>query len=234
MTSINEIVRLIKESRNLVFLTGAGVSTPSGIPDYRGMDGLYTKEGLKEPEYLLSRRALLHDTVDFHQFIKQLYRPDVTPNVIHKKMAQLQGSKNVTIITQNIDGLHSQAGSRDVVEFHGTLATCYCTKCHSSITTCDFINSYSHENCGGLIRPDVILYDEQINPKAIRQSVDALSLADAVVIVGTSFQVYPFASLIQYAHPDAKILTINKTPVDVTGASARYVGDAVDVFELLL
>jgi len=233
MTAATEMANLIKESRNLVFMTGAGISTPSGIPDYRGLDGLYTTEGVKEPEYLLSKRALLQDTKDFHQFSKQLYLPGVMPNVIHEKMAELQMVKNVTVITQNIDGLHFQAGSKNVVEFHGSMATCYCMTCKQTVQTADFADSYLHKDCGGLVRPDVILYDEQIHSDSIHRSIDALSIADTVVIVGTSFQVYPFASLIQYARPDARILTINKTPVHVTSAIAQYVGDATCVFENL-
>jgi len=228
-----EMANLINESKNIVFLTGAGVSTPSGIPDYRSVSGLYTKSGLKEPEYLLSRRALLRDTEDFHRFIKQLCQKDAKPNVIHEKMAQLDGSKNVTVITQNIDGLHTLAGSKKVIEFHGTLATCYCEKCQKIVEVEEFLQHFEHAHCGGIIRPNVVLYDEQIDSGNIEQSLQALFTADTVVIVGTSFRVYPFAGLIDYANKDAKILTINKEPVYTVDADAEYLGNAVDVFELL-
>jgi len=228
-----EMASLINKSKNIVFLTGAGVSTPSGIPDYRSVSGLYTKSGLKEPEYLLSRRALLKDTEDFHRFIKQLCQEDAKPNVIHEKMAELDKEKFVTVITQNIDGLHSKAGSKNVIEFHGTLAACYCEKCRQSVKVEDFIQHFEHENCKGIIRPDVVLYDEQIDNNNIERSLQALVSADTIAIVGTSFRVYPFASLIQYASRGAKILTINKETVDSVNADAKYLGDAVDVFELL-
>jgi len=228
-----EMANLINESKNIVFLTGAGVSTPSGIPDYRSVSGLYTKSGLKEPEYLLSRRALLRDTEDFHRFIKQLCQKDAKPNVIHEKIAQLDGSKNVTVITQNIDGLHTFAGSKKVIEFHGTLATCYCEKCQKIVEVEEFLQHFEHAHCSGIIRPDVVLYDEQIDSNNIEQSLQALFTADTVVIVGTSFRVYPFAGLIQYARKDAKILTINKEPIYTVDADAEYLGNAVDVFEFL-
>jgi len=228
-----EMANLIKEGQNIVFLTGAGVSTPSGIPDYRSVSGLYTKSGLKEPEYLLSRKALLNDTEDFHRFIKQLYQKEAKPNVIHEKMAKLERLKNVTVITQNIDGLHTKAGSKKVIEFHGTLATCYCEKCQQSISVEEFLHHFEHEHCNGIIRPNVVLYDEQIDQDNISRSLRALAIADTAVIVGTSFRVYPFASLIQYAARDVKILTINKEPVDSVKADAKFLGDAVDVFELL-
>jgi len=233
MSTAIEMANLINEGQNIVFLTGAGVSTPSGIPDYRSVSGLYTKSGLKEPEYLLSRRALLNDTENFHRFVKQLCQKDAKPNVIHEKMAQLDKSKNVTVITQNIDGLHGIAGSKNVVEFHGTLAMCYCERCMDRVDTPEFLQGFEHVGCGGILRPDVVLYDEQIDDGNIKQSLQALDNADTIVIVGTSFRVYPFAGLIQYAARDTKILTINKEPVNAVNADAEFLGDAVSVFELL-
>ena len=228
--SAKEMAKRIKEAKNLVFLTGAGVSTPSGIPDYRGMDGIYTKSGLKTPEYLLSRRAMLHDTDDFYQFIQQIYHPEAHPNVIHQKMASFPNS---TVITQNIDGLHLQAGSKKVIEFHGTIYTCHCEKCGQSVAYQDFLTSYLHENCGGIVRPDVVLYDEQIDGKNISRSIEALEAADTIVIVGTSFKVYPFAALIDYANEDATIYAINKEPLDSYYLRGQCIGDASKVFALL-
>ncbi|MCL2559640.1 MAG: NAD-dependent protein deacylase [Turicibacter sp.] len=232
MLTAAEMAELICKGKNIVFLTGAGVSTPSGIPDYRSVSGLYTQSGMKRPEYLLSRRALLKDTADFHRFIKQLCQTEALPNVIHESMARLEASKNVTVITQNIDGLHSKAGSTNVVEFHGTLADCYCESCGVRVTTEAFIENYTHAGCGGTVRPDVVLYDEPIDGGNIDRSLAALFTADTIVIVGTSFQVYPFAGLIQYARNEARILTVNRDPVDVK-ADATFLGDAVAVFELL-
>ena len=232
MTSATEMANLINESQKIVFLTGAGVSVPSGIPDYRSVTGLYTETGLKEPEYLLSRRALLREPADFHRFIKQLCQKDALPNVIHEKMAELEQRANVTVITQNIDGLHLKAGNQNVIEFHGSLATCYCELCGLTVEQKVFLKDFAHENCGGTLRPDIVLYDEQIDQGNTRRSLQALATADTIVIVGTSFRVYPFAGLIAYANRGAKILTINKEPVDVD-ADAEFIGDAVEVFELL-
>ena len=233
MGTAKEMVNLIQEGQKVVFLTGAGVSTPSGIPDYRSVSGLYTKSGVKEPEYLLSRRALLNDTADFHRFIKQLCQKEAKPNVIHEKMAQLERLKNVTVITQNIDGLHGMAGSKSVIEFHGTLAACYCESCLDRVETEVFLQGFKHEDCGGILRPDVVLYDEQINSGNIARSLQALAVADTIVIVGTSFKVYPFASLIEYATSKAKVLTINKESIGHVKTNAEFLGDAVDVFELM-
>ena len=233
MVSAKEMANLIQNGQNIVFLTGAGVSTPSGIPDYRSVTGLYTKTGLKEPEYLLSLRALRNDTADFHRFIKQLIQTDAKPNVIHQKIAQLDERKNVTVITQNIDGLHLLAGSKNVIEFHGSLATWYCLKCQKATAVQEFLNYFIHEDCGGIIRPDVVLYDEQINQDNINRSLRALATADTIVIVGTSFRVYPFASLIYHTNSQAKILVINKEEVVSVTVDAQFIGDAVAVFELL-
>lgn len=220
-----QIAHLIKSATNLVFLTGAGVSVPSGIPDYRSIDGLYQKA----PEYLLSRRALLTDTKDFHDFVKHIYHPEATPNLIHTKMAELGG----TVITQNIDGLHKKAGSRDVIEFHGDLYTCYCEKCRQHVPYQDFLQSYEHAECGGTVRPNVVLYDEGIDYGNIFRAEQALLKADTIVIVGTTFQVYPFASLLDYANPRAQILAINKDPLHVPNLTAQHIGDATDIFKLL-
>ena len=229
MANAQEIAQLIKKAQGLVFMTGAGVSTASGIPDYRSMDGIYTKSGLKQPEYLLSHQALLHDTEDFYRFIKQIYHPEAEPNLIHKAMAKLGG----IVITQNIDGLHKKAGSPDVVEFHGTIATSHCEKCGQAASYEDFLRSYIHEGCGGIIRPDVVLYDEQIDPEAISRAVAALAAADTVVIVGTTFKVYPFAGLIDDAGEQAKILAVNKDRIALPYLTESFVGEAEEVFKLL-
>ncbi|MCL1949441.1 MAG: NAD-dependent protein deacylase [Turicibacter sp.] len=232
MDTAAELARLIKLGQKIVFMTGAGVSTASGIPDYRSMECIYTKTGLKNPEYLLSRRAMKDDTDDFYKFIRQLYRADATPNIIHQKMAKLSKDRDVTVITQNLDGLH-KIGGLHVVEFHGTLLTCHCEKCYRPVPQEAFLESWRHEGCGGIVRPDVVLYDEMIPPKAFDEAEQALQAADTVVIVGTTFQVHPFASLIYAAAVGAKILVINKEPIPFRGAFAEYIGDAAHVFELL-
>jgi len=228
-----EMALRIKQGKQIVFLTGAGVSTPSGIPDYRSIGGFYTESGFKEPEYLLSRRAMLNDTEDFYAFIKKIYHPDSKPNLIHQKMARLQEVSQVTIITQNIDDLHIRAGSRDVVEFHGNIYRCHCEKCETSVPFNSFLESYIHETCGGILRPDVVLYDEQIDSDNILRSQKALEKADTVVVVGTSFKVYPFAGLIRYANPNAEIYAVNKEKIALANLAGEFIGDAMKVFELL-
>ncbi len=229
MNTATEIAALLKSAQHLVFMTGAGVSTPSGIPDYRSMDGIYTKSGLKAPEYLLSHRAMQNDTAAFYQFIKQIYHPEAQPNVIHRVMAKL----DATVITQNIDGLHKKAGSKNTIEFHGTIDQCHCEKCGATVTSSDFLKSYLHENCGGIVRPNVVLYDESIDQENIEQALTALKRADVIAIVGTSFKVYPFASLIDYANPQAKIIAINREPIALPEVFASFIGDASEVFELI-
>lgn len=227
-----EMAALIEEGENIVFMTGAGLSTPSGIPDYRGMEGIYSKSGLKSPEYLLSRRAMLNDTDDYYAFVKQIYHPDALPNIIHQKMAALEETKNVTIITQNIDDLHRKAGSSKVIEFHGNIYHCHCERCKEPVSYQDFLTDYTHQLCGGLIRPNAVLYDEQIDQGNILESVAALGRADTIVIVGTTFRVYPFAGLIDYANKKARIYVVNKEPVYVPNLTAAFIGDATEVFKL--
>jgi len=219
----------ILEAKKPVFMTGAGVSTLSGIPDYRSMTGIYTTSGLKEPEYLLSRRAMLSDTEDWYEFVKQLYHPEAQPNLIHEKIAKLKAP----VITQNIDGLHSLAGTAELVEFHGSISRHYCEECGEEVESETFLQSYRHEACAGLIRPDVVFYDEQIKPENIQHSIELLSSADAIFIVGTTFKVYPFAGLINYASPKAKLYAINRDPLSLPNLEASYLGDAKAVFELL-
>jgi len=229
-----KMAKLISDADDIVFLTGAGASTASGIPDYRSVEGLYTNSGLKTPEYLLSKSAMLNDTADFHQFIKQLYNKNAAPNIIHEKMAMLEKTKNITVITQNIDGLHTQAGSKNVIEFHGTLTKCHCETCGSNVVALDFLNSYTHEHCGGITRPNIVLYEENINYNNIVKAYDALSVSKIIIIVGTTFQVHPFASLINYAQKNAKIFIINREDITHVVASAKFLGDAAEVFSLLV
>lgn len=228
-----KMAALIGVGQRIVFLTGAGVSTLSGIPDYRSATGLYTTSGLKEPEYLLSRQAMLHDTDDFRRFISQLCQKEAQPNVIHKKMAKLAKRKDVTVITQNIDGLHSLAGSKKVIEFHGSLANSYCEKCRTIVETELFLKHATHPSCGGILRPDVVLYDEQIPYENVELSLKAMMHADVIVIVGTSFKVYPFASLIDYKNKDATILVVNKEPIYGAQPDWAFYGDGGEVFSLL-
>lgn len=211
--------QLFDNANHIVFLTGAGVSTASGIPDFRSANGLYTQN--KNAEYYLSHRYFVEDPEGFYNYCKQnLYFPDARPNVIHEKQAALTQQDRATVITQNIDNLYEEAGTKHLVDFHGNLYHVYCEKCHETVPVADYLKSRIHEKDGGSLRPDIVLYDEVISQAAISQSVNAMANADLVVIVGTSMKVYPFAGLLQYANPAAKVLAINQQalnlPVDFT------------------
>lgn len=206
-----EAIDLIKKSQRIVFMTGAGVSTPSGIPDYRSMTGVY--KGIENPEYLLSHTCLMEEPEKFYDFVKQLYHEEAMPNVIHQGMKKLETAHDVSIISQNIDGLHDKAGSQKVVNFHGNLNDCYCMACGQKVSSSQYLISSIHENCGGRVRPNVVLYEEGLSEEGIQSSVQWLEQADLVVIVGTTFKVYPFSGLIDYRNPKSKILVINNEPI---------------------
>lgn len=203
--------KMIEDSKHIVFMTGAGVSVPSGIPDYRSMDGVY--QGIKRPEYLLSSTCLRNEPDVFYSFVSQLYQPDAKPNVIHYAMKELADKKDVKIITQNIDDLHFLAGSQEVVPFHGSLYDCYCQLCNESVTSSEYIASMYHTDCGGIIRPNVVLYEEGLPQSSVETSIKWIEKADLIVIVGTSFQVYPFSGLLQYKQPATEVIVVNKESI---------------------
>ncbi|EAA0024083.1 NAD-dependent protein deacylase [Listeria monocytogenes] len=226
---MNKLNEALKKAEHIVFLTGAGVSVPSGIPDYRSKNGLYA--GMSSPEYMLSHTCLVREPEKFYQFVTEnMYYPNAVPNVIHKKMAEIETEKDVTIITQNIDGLHEKAGSKKVVNFHGSLYHCYCQKCGMSVTAQEYLKSDIHSGCGGVIRPDVVLYEEAIPESAIDQSLAAIRQADLIVIVGTSFRVSPFCNLTDYRNKKARIFAVNKERISLPYPFEMMESDAVKVF----
>ncbi|EAE9266311.1 NAD-dependent protein deacylase [Listeria monocytogenes] len=226
---MNKLNEALKKAERIVFLTGAGVSVPSGIPDYRSKNGLYA--GMSSPEYMLSHTCLVREPDKFYQFVTEnMYYPDAEPNAIHTKMAEIEAEKDVTIITQNIDGLHEKAGSKKVVNFHGSLYHCYCQKCGMSVTEQEYLKSDIHLGCGGVIRPDVVLYEEAIPESAIDQSLAAIRQADLIVIVGTSFRVSPFCNLTDYRNKKARIFAVNKERISFPYPFEMMESDAVKVF----
>ncbi|MGG5357455.1 MULTISPECIES: NAD-dependent protein deacylase [unclassified Enterococcus] len=227
----SEAAAKILSADRITFLTGAGVSTPSGIPDYRSLDGVY--RGMERPEYLLSRQALLEEPQKFYTFIKHLYHPDAEPNLIHQTIAQLEKEKTVWTISQNIDGLHRAAGTSQLIEFHGNLYNCTCMNCGKSVDWQEYLQSDRHNICGGQIRPMIVLYGEGFQPEVIEQAVEAVSQAELIVIIGTSFQVYPFRSLIEYKQKEAEILVINQTEIDLDQEYFFAQYDGIEVFEQL-
>lgn len=230
MSQREEAIELIRGSNRLTFLTGAGVSVASGIPDYRSMGGVY--EGIEEPEYLLSHSCLMAEPKKFYEFVKQLYHLKAEPNVSHRKMAELATKKTVRIVTQNIDQLHDKAGSQ-VINFHGSLYECYCLGCGQSVSVGDYLTSDRHVGCGGQIRPNVVLYEENLDSDIIESAIQVVEEAEVLVIVGTSFKVYPFSDLLRFKRPDCKVVVVNNEALSLGGDYLMITEDATDFFEEL-
>ena len=179
----------------------------------------------------MSEDTLFNRPELFYSFVMQnMYFPEAKPNLIHEKIAAICNEKGY-LVTQNIDTLDAKAGNRHVTEFHGNLYDIYCSKCHKQLTYEDYAKGYRHE-CGGIIRPGIVLYGEGINPDNISNSVNHIANSDMVIIVGTSFVVYPFAGLLNYAPASAKLWALNLTEIPATGIK-QLTGDALDVFKQL-
>ncbi|HJA74672.1 NAD-dependent protein deacylase [Limosilactobacillus pontis] len=227
-----QIQQLFDNAKRIVFLTGAGVSTASGIPDFRSANGLYTQD--KNAEYYLSHRYFSSDPEGFYEFCKKnLYFPDAKPNVIHKKQAALTNQDRATVITQNIDNLYEEAGATHLIDFHGNLYHVYCEKCGETVPVADYLKSRLHAKDGGSLRPDIVLYDEGIKQDDIMNSVRAMQSADLVVIVGTSMKVYPFAGLLEYRNPNAQVLAINQQKLNLPCEFTMVQTDATKFFDEL-
>lgn len=227
-----KIQQMFDDAKKIVFLTGAGVSTASGIPDFRSANGLYTQD--KNAEYYLSHRYFSSDPEGFYEFCKKnLYFPDAKPNVIHRKQAALTNQDRATVITQNIDNLYEEAGTTHLIDFHGNLYHVYCEKCGETVPVADYLKSRLHAKDGGPLRPDIVLYDEGIKQDDIMNSVRALQAADLVVIVGTSMKVYPFAGLLEYRNPDAQVLAINQQELHLPCDFTMVQTDATKFFDEL-
>lgn len=210
----------INESDNIVFFGGAGVSTESGIPDFRSVDGLYHQQYDYPPETILSHTFFQRNTEEFYRFYRaKMLVLDAKPNADHKKLAEWeQQGKLKAVVTQNIDGLHQAAGSKVVYELHGSVHRNYCQKCGAFYDARYMLESTGIprcEKCGGLIKPDVVLYEEGLDQATINGAVHAISQADVLIIGGTSLTVYPAAGLIDYYNGN-KLVLINKsvTPMD--------------------
>ena len=200
---IEKLQEIIDDSENIVFFGGAGVSTESNIPDFRSADGLYQQKYKYSPEQIVSHTFFMRNTEGFYEFYKEkMMFLDAKPNAAHKKLAELeQAGKLKAIITQNIDGLHQAAGSKNVFELHGSVHRNYCQKCGKFFDVNYVVNAkgvpYCDE-CGGIIKPDVVLYEEGLDSQTINGAVRAISKADMLIIGGTSLVVYPAAGMIDY------------------------------------
>ena len=215
--TIDTLQQWIDESHNIVFFGGAGVSTESGIPDFRSTDGLYFQQYDYPPETMLSHSFLKSHPFEFYKFYRdKILALWAKPNAAHRKLAELeQAGKLKAVITQNIDGLHQMAGSREVLELHGSVHRNYCEKCGAQYPV-DFMangkGTPTCEKCGGSVRPDVVLYEEGLNTEVLKRAIGYLQEADVLIIGGTSLVVYPAAGLINYYHGN-KLALINKTPL---------------------
>lgn len=218
---IANLRQIIKKSKRMVFFGGAGVSTESGIPDFRSQDGLYKQKYAYPPETILSHTFFEQHTEEFYAFYrdKMLYL-DAQPNAAHRRLAEWeQEGRLAAVVTQNIDGLHQKAGSRQVLELHGSVWRNRCVRCGMSYPVQRIVKSSGvpHCACGGVIKPDVVLYEEPLDPKVMEQSVRYIREADTLLVGGTSLNVYPAAGLIDFFRGD-NVVVINR------GAPARDMG----------
>lgn len=216
---ITALQRIINESANIVFFGGAGVSTESGIPDFRSEDGLYHTKYSYPPERILSHSFFIQNPEVFYTFYREkiLYL-DAKPNPAHKKLAELEKlGKLKAVVTQNIDGLHQKAGSKTVYELHGSIHRNYCVECGKAYSA-EFVKEVKgipHCTCGGIIKPDVVLYEESLDGRTIQSAVSAIAKADTLIIGGTSLVVYPAAGFIDYFRGKHLVL-INKAETGKT------------------
>lgn len=212
--AIETLRQWIEESDNIVFFGGAGVSTESGIPDFRSVDGLYNQKYKYPPETILGHSFFVRNPEEFYEFYRdKLIAPWAKPNAAHLKLAQWEAKgKLKAVITQNIDGLHQMAGSNEVLELHGSVHRVYCSKCHKK-----YPESYVNDStgvplctCGGVIRPDVVLYEEPLDDSVVSKAIRYIRNADVLIIGGTSLNVYPAAGLIYY-YTGKKLVLINRS-----------------------
>lgn len=218
---MNSLQEIIDGSEKIVFFGGAGVSTESGIPDFRSVDGLYNQKYDYPPETIISHSFFVRYPEEFYRFYRdKMIFPDAKPNAAHKKLAELEEcGKLSAVVTQNIDGLHQTAGSKNVIELHGSVHRNYCTKCGkfyplSAITESAGVPKCS---CGGTIKPDVVLYEESLKTEDIERAVSEISAADTLIIGGTSLVVYPAAGLVRY-FKGKHLVVINKSEINANNA----------------
>ena len=240
MTERETLKKWLAESNNIVFFGGAGVSTESKIPDFRSTDGLYNQQYAYPPETILSHTFYMRKTEEFYRFYRnKMLFPDAEPNRAHKALAKLEAEGRLkAVVTQNIDGLHQKAGSKEVLELHGSVLRNYCQRCGKfhGIEAILHSDGVPKCECGGTIKPDVVLYEEGLDQHTIQRSVYRISHADVLIIGGTSLTVYPAAGLIDYYNGN-KLVLINKsvTPMDsradlvISGSIGEILGDAVGV-----
>lgn len=239
MEAEKQLAEWLLNSENIVFFGGAGVSTESGIPDFRSVDGLYNQQYDYPPEQIISHSFYMQNPEEFYRFYKnKMLFPDAVPNRAHRALAKLEEpGKLKAVITQNIDGLHQAAGSKRVLELHGSVHRNYCTRCGKFYGLKEIMEmpGVPRCSCGGMIKPDVVLYEEGLNQEVLQKSVNAIAGAEVLIVGGTSLTVYPAAGLIDY-YRGSRLVLINKsvTPVDdradlvISGSIGKVLGDIVE------
>ena len=231
MTNVDKFVDMVQHSDNIVFFGGAGVSTESGIPDFRSVDGLYNQKYKYPPETILSHSFYVSQPEDFYRFYRdKMLCLDAQPNAAHRKLAELeQAGKLKAIVTQNIDGLHQKAGSKNVLELHGSVHRNFCQRCHKFFDAEYMLHSEGVpkcDACGGPIKPDVVLYEEGLDNDVIEQSLYYISHADMLIIGGTSLVVYPAAGLVRY-YGGHKLILINKSATDMDKSADLVINEPI-------
>ena len=234
---VEELRKIIDESENIVFFGGAGVSTESGIPDFRSKDGLYNLKYKYPPEEILSHSFFINNTKEFFEYyIYNMKSLKYEPNITHIKLSELEKKgKLKAVITQNIDGLHQKAGSNVVYELHGSVLRNYCMKCKKAYDAKYVFNSKDIPlcDCGGIIKPDVVLYGEMLDDNIVSKSVDAIKRADVLIIGGTSLTVYPASSLIYY-FKGKKLVLINRDSTQMDSMADLVINDSLgNVFKYI-
>jgi NAD-dependent deacetylase len=231
MDKIAKLIEIINESDNIVLFTGAGISTASNIPDFRSANGIYSElyKGIISPEEAVSHTFFIDAPNEFFDFyFKKMVYLDAKPNIAHKFFAKLeQEGKLKAVVTQNIDDLHQMAGSKNVIELHGSIKRNYCTKCHKFYSVDEIYNKIPPRcSCGAIIKPDVVLYEEGLNEKDIVDAITYISNCDTLIVVGTSLMVYPAAGFLRY-FKGRNLVLINKTKTSYDNIATLVINDDI-------
>lgn len=232
-----ELQKMIDESNNIVFFGGAGVSTESGIKDFRSKDGLYNMQYKYPPEKILSHSFFMHNTLEFYKFYRdKLNCLDASPNICHKYLANLEKKGKLSaIVTQNIDGLHEKAGNKKIYNLHGSIYNNYCMNCEKKFDASFMFNSTGIPNCecGGIIKPDVVLYEEALDDNVVEGAIKAISNCDLLIVAGSSLSVYPASSFIRFFR-GKNLVIINNDTTDYDYMSNLVINDKIgNVFSRL-
>ena len=230
---IKKLREMVENSNYIVFFGGAGVSTESGIKDFRSVDGLYSQKFAYPPETMLSHSFYVSHTEEFYDFYRaKMLALDAQPNAAHRKLAQLEKAGRLTaVVTQNIDGLHQQAGSKNVLELHGSVHRNHCLNCGRYHSLSNLLSAGDIPRCsvcGGLLKPDVVLYGEQLDDDTVDAAIDAIAACDLLIVGGTSLSVWPAAGLIRYLKKGARLAIVNLSPTEADSIADVVVCESIE------